>query len=146
MRGRSTYIGQRAFLIRTSEGNLLWDCVALLDDKTKAEIRRLGGISAIAISHPHYYTTMIERSRAFDNAPIYLHELNRRWVMRPEIRGQVFGARHSLVGAAAPLGAAFGGILLQYLSAPRVIAIFGILAGLGGLVSPSLRQLQRGSP
>jgi MFS family permease len=63
-----------------------------------------------------------------------------------EIRGQVFGARHSLLVAAAPLGAAFGGLLLQYLSAPLVIAISGlacILAGLGGLVSPSLRQLQR---
>jgi MFS family permease len=65
-----------------------------------------------------------------------------------EIRGQVFGARHSLLVAAAPLGAALGGVLLQYLSAPLVIAISGlacILAGLGGLVSPSLRQLQRGS-
>jgi MFS family permease len=65
-----------------------------------------------------------------------------------EIRGQVFGARHSLVVAATPLGAACGGVLLQYLSAPVVIAISGvacILAGLGGLVSPSLRQLQRGS-
>jgi MFS family permease len=62
-----------------------------------------------------------------------------------EIRGQVFGARHSLVVAAAPLGAALGGVLLQYLSAPLVIAISGvacILAGLGGLASPSLRQLQ----
>jgi len=66
-----------------------------------------------------------------------------------EIRGQVFGARHSLVVAATPLGAAFGGVLLQYLPAPAVIAISGlacILAGLGGLVSPSLRQLQRGCP
>jgi hypothetical protein len=48
----------------------------------------------------------------------------------------VFGARHSLVVAAAPLGAAFGGVLLQYLSAPLVIAISGlacIVAGLGGL-------------
>jgi MFS family permease len=66
-----------------------------------------------------------------------------------EIRGQVFGARHSLVVAAAPLGAALGGVLLQYLSAPRVIAISGlacIFAGLGGLVSPSLRQWQRVSP
>jgi MFS family permease len=65
------------------------------------------------------------------------------------IRGQVFGARHSLVVAATPLGAACGGVLLQYLPAPLVIAISGfacILAGLGGLVSPSLRQLQRGSP
>jgi predicted MFS family arabinose efflux permease len=66
-----------------------------------------------------------------------------------DIRGQVFGARHSLVGAASPLGAAFGGVLLQHLSAPLVIAISGlacILAGLGGLVSPSLRQMQRGNP
>jgi MFS family permease len=63
-----------------------------------------------------------------------------------EMRGQVFGARLSLTVAAAPLGAALGGVLLQYLSAPLVIAISGvacILAGLGGLASPSLRQLQR---
>jgi len=56
---------------------------------------------------------------------------------------------HRLVGAAAPLGAAFGGVLLQYLSAPLMIAISGlagILAGLGGLVSPSVGRLQRGSP
>ncbi len=61
-----------------------------------------------------------------------------------EIRGQVFGARHSLVAAAAPLGAALAGVLLQSLSAPLVIAISGvacIVAGLSGLASPSLRQL-----
>jgi hypothetical protein len=58
----------------------------------------------------------------------------------------VFGARLALVVAAAPLGAALGGVLLQYLSAPLVIAISGgacILAGLGGLASPSLRRLQQ---
>lgn len=63
-----------------------------------------------------------------------------------EVRGQVFGARLALVVAAAPLGAALGGVLLQYLSASLVIVISGvacILAGLGGLASPSLRQLQR---
>jgi predicted MFS family arabinose efflux permease len=66
-----------------------------------------------------------------------------------EIRGQVFGARHSLVAAASPLGAAFGGVLLQYLSAPMVIALSGlacILAGLGGFASPALRQMRRESP
>lgn len=65
-------------------------------------------------------------------------------VVPAEIRGQVFGARHSLVVAAGPLGAALGGVLLQYLSAPLVIALSGlacILAGLGGLVSPALRRL-----
>lgn len=76
-------IGQRAFLIQTPKGNILWDCVALLDEATKAAIRQLGGIAAIAISHPHYYTTMIEWSEAFNNAPIFLHELDRKWVMRP---------------------------------------------------------------
>ena len=63
-----------------------------------------------------------------------------------EVRGQVFGARLALVVAAAPLGAALGGVLLQWLSAPLVIAISGvacILAGLGGLASPSLRRLQQ---
>lgn len=74
-------IGQRAFLLQTPEGNILWDCVALLDEPTRAAIDALGGIRAIAISHPHYYTTMYEWSRAFGNAPIYLHELDREWVL-----------------------------------------------------------------
>jgi uncharacterized membrane protein YfcA len=61
---------------------------------------------------------------------------------------RIMGSWREPLLSAAPLGAAFGGVLLQYLSAPLVIAISGlacILAGLGGLVSPSLRQLQRGS-
>jgi hypothetical protein len=79
-------IGQRAFLVETSEGNILWDCVALLDEKTLRKIRGMGGIKAIAISHPHYYTTMIQWSRAFGDAPIFLHSLNRPWVQRPDKR------------------------------------------------------------
>ncbi len=77
-------IGQRAFLVQTPEGNVLWDCVALLDRSTIARIKELGGIAEIAISHPHYYTTMVEWSRAFGDAPIHLHEAERPWVMRPD--------------------------------------------------------------
>src|SRR4051795_7651786 len=51
-------IGQRALLLRTAQGNVLWDCIALLDDATEQLIRGLGGLRAIAISHPHYYTCM----------------------------------------------------------------------------------------
>ncbi len=76
-------IGQRAFLIQTPAGNVLWDCVSLLDDATVSQIRELGGIAEIAISHPHYYTSMVEWSRAFSNAPIHIHEAERPWVMRP---------------------------------------------------------------
>lgn len=76
-------IGQRALLLQTPEGNILWDCISLLDDPTIAAINALGGIDIITISHPHYYSSMIEWSQAFD-APIYLHEANRTWVMRPD--------------------------------------------------------------
>ena len=76
-------IGQRAFLLQTPQGNVLWDCLALLDKPTIDAIQNLGGISAIAISHPHYYTTMVEWSQTFGNAPIHLHVADRQWVMRP---------------------------------------------------------------
>ena len=31
-------IGQRALLVRTSQGNVLWDCTSLLDDTARARI------------------------------------------------------------------------------------------------------------
>ena len=77
-------IGQRALLVSTSQGNILWDCVSLINPDTVELIRALGGISAIAISHPHYYTSMVEWSRAFGGVPIYLHEDDRDWVQRPD--------------------------------------------------------------
>jgi glyoxylase-like metal-dependent hydrolase (beta-lactamase superfamily II) len=76
-------IGQRALLVRTSNGNVLWDCISLLDTATTDIITALGGLEAIAISHPHYYTTMVEWAHAF-GAPVLLHERDRRWVMRPD--------------------------------------------------------------
>lgn len=76
-------IGQQAYLVETPEGNILWDCIALIDDDTIAEIERRGGIAGIGISHAHYYTTMGEWSRALGNVPIWLHEANRGWVMNP---------------------------------------------------------------
>ncbi len=76
-------IGQRALLVRTPAGNVLWDCVALLDPATVTLVRALGGLSAIAVSHPHFYTSMVEWGRAFD-CPVLLHADDRRWVMRPD--------------------------------------------------------------
>lgn len=74
-------IGQRAFLLLTPQGNILWDCIANLDAASKTLITALGGINAIAISHPHYYTTMQDWADAF-NARIYLHASDREWIMR----------------------------------------------------------------
>jgi DNA-directed RNA polymerase subunit RPC12/RpoP len=80
-------IGQRALLVQSPAGNLLWDCIALLDDRTIAEVTAGGGIRAIAISHPHYYTTMVEWAERFD-AQILLHAADREWVMRKSPRIQ----------------------------------------------------------
>jgi len=74
-------IGQRALLV----DGLLWDCITLLDDATAAAVGDLGGISTIAISHPHYYSAMVEWAERFD-ARIRLHEADREWVMRPSDR------------------------------------------------------------
>ena len=76
-------IGQRALLLRTAQGNILWDCISLMDDATASLIRGLGGLRAIAISHPHYYTCMQDWARAFD-CPIHLHAADADWIMRPD--------------------------------------------------------------
>src|SRR6202162_4103383 len=79
-------IGQRALLLQSPGGNLLWDCISLLDDDTIAEVNSRGGIRAIAISHPHFYSSMVEWSERFD-AQIFLHAADRQWVMRPADAG-----------------------------------------------------------
>ena len=63
---------------------MLWDCISLIDRAAIRVVEAQGGLGAIAISHPHYYASMVEWSRAFDGAPIYLHADDRRWVMRPD--------------------------------------------------------------
>ncbi|UJR31485.1 hypothetical protein I4U23_018974 [Adineta vaga] len=77
-------IGQRAFLVQTSYGNILWDCISFLDQNTIDFINKLGGLTAIAISHPHFFTTMVDWSHAFGNVPIYLHKDLETWVVRPD--------------------------------------------------------------
>jgi len=92
-------IGQRALLVQTGEGNLLWDCISLIDEATVEGVRALGGISAIAISHPHYYSSMVDWSERFGNAPIYLHAADRDWVMRHSAKIQFWDAdRQDLFG------------------------------------------------
>lgn len=75
-------IGQRALLVRTAEGNILFDMMPLVDRAIVDVIHGLGGLAAIAISHPHYYSTMAEWSAAF-GVPVHIHGRDRQWVMRP---------------------------------------------------------------
>lgn len=76
-------IGQRSLLIKAEGGNVLWDCTTYISDDLIKQVKDLGGIDKIAISHPHYYSSMIEWSKAFD-APVYIHAEDKEWVMRPD--------------------------------------------------------------
>jgi hypothetical protein len=77
-------IAQRALLAQTPAGNVLWECLALVDDATVDILKALGGVAAIAISHPHYYTSMAEWSRALGGVSVHLHADDRQWVTRPD--------------------------------------------------------------
>ncbi len=77
-------IGQRALLGETPDGNLLWDCVSLVTGEAVATINARGKVKAMAISHPHYYSAIVEWSNALGNIPIYIHEDDRQWIMRPD--------------------------------------------------------------
>jgi len=77
-------IGQRALLVPAGDGELvMWDCITLFDDETAAEIERRGRVLAIAISHPHYYSAMVEWAHRF-GCPVLLHADDAEWIMRPD--------------------------------------------------------------
>jgi hypothetical protein len=69
-------IGQRALVAH----GVMWDCITLVDDSLDGR-----GIHTIAISHPHYYSSMIEWAERLD-ARVLLHEADAEHVMRPSNR------------------------------------------------------------
>ncbi|MCH6269025.1 MULTISPECIES: hypothetical protein [Neobacillus] len=75
-------IGQTAYLVQSAGFNLLWDCITFIDESTIKKMKDLGGLQGIALSHPHYYSAQVEWAELFD-VPIYIHEDDKEWVMRP---------------------------------------------------------------
>ncbi|TWJ00726.1 hypothetical protein JN11_01982 [Mucilaginibacter frigoritolerans] len=69
----------RALLVKSAGGNILWDCIPLPDAETIDFIKANGGLKAIVFSHPHYYSTMNEWASLF-NCPVYIHENDREWI------------------------------------------------------------------
>jgi glyoxylase-like metal-dependent hydrolase (beta-lactamase superfamily II) len=78
-------IGQRALLVRTAEGNLLWDPPGFLDELVLQAVADAGGLAAVTASHPHFYGAIAEWSRAFD-AEVLLPEADAAWLTRPPER------------------------------------------------------------
>lgn len=87
-------IGQRCFLITTPSGNVLWDCITFLDEQTIRTIRDKGGLTAIVISHPHFYSAHLLWAEAFD-CPVYIAAEDEEWCVIRDIN-----ARRRLVQAA----------------------------------------------
>ncbi|HEY7268348.1 MAG TPA: MBL fold metallo-hydrolase [Dehalococcoidia bacterium] len=77
-------MGQRAILLQTPAGNLLWDPTSFVDEATIAGVKDLGGVAVIAVSHPHTMGSMAEWSRGFGNAKIYVNEADHKWVTAAE--------------------------------------------------------------
>ena len=69
-------------LVPDGRGYVMWDCIPLATSEAIAHVRSLGGLTAIAISHPHYYGALADWSEAFDGIPVYLHAGDRQWVTR----------------------------------------------------------------
>lgn len=80
-------IGQRAILVKTPLGNVLWDCITFLDAETIERINGMGGLAAIVISHPHYYSTHLEWAEVFD-CPVYLSWEDKEWLNRLDRLGK----------------------------------------------------------
>lgn len=75
-------IGQRALLVQTPTGNLLWDSTGYLDDALVAAVQEHGGVAAIAASHPHMYGAQVEWSQRFGGAPIFVQAGDQEWLQR----------------------------------------------------------------
>src|ERR1700759_844407 len=80
---RSIGVGQRGLLVRTAEGNVLWDPPAFIDAAAIDAVRAFGGLAVVTASHPHMYGAMVEWSRAL-GAEIVLPRDDAGWLMRPE--------------------------------------------------------------
>lgn len=80
-------IGQRCIFLETPKGNVLWDCIAYLDDETVNFIKGKGGLKAIVISHPHYYTTHLDWAKTF-GCPVYVAREDEEWFNREDREGR----------------------------------------------------------
>ena len=88
-------IGQRALLVQTLRGNLLWDSTGYVDDDLADQVAAVGGVAAIAASHPHMFGVQVAWSHRFGDVPVYVNADDREWVQRRRPGGQGAGASPS---------------------------------------------------
>lgn len=92
-------IGQRCILLQTPAGNVLWDCITFLDEETIEFIKRKGGLKAIVISHPHYYTTHLLWAKIF-GCQVWLAKDDEEWLCRGDgeaVRRWIDGGKETVI-------------------------------------------------
>ncbi|KAK4890577.1 hypothetical protein LTR27_010739 [Elasticomyces elasticus] len=119
-------IGQRCVLIENDDGNVLWDCITYLDEETVDLIKQKGGLEAIVISHPHYYTTHLDWAKTFD-CPVYIAHDDQEWLSRDDEEGRrvfINGTSQQLVADATAIkvGGHFQGSLVLLWNKKLLIA------------------------
>ena len=77
-------IGQRGLIVRTPNGNLLWEAPGYLDQEAIEAVRDLGGLTAVSASHPHLTGASIQWSHAFGGVPVLVASADRAWIGRPD--------------------------------------------------------------
>ncbi|HEY4570792.1 MAG TPA: MBL fold metallo-hydrolase [Kribbella sp.] len=77
-------IGQQSMLVKTDDGNLLWDPIGYVDDDAVRRVRELGEVVAIVASHPHMYGVQVEWSHRLGDVPVYVSEPDKEWVARQD--------------------------------------------------------------
>jgi glyoxylase-like metal-dependent hydrolase (beta-lactamase superfamily II) len=82
---------------------VLWDLIAFLNQETVDFIKEKGGLEAIVISHPHFYTTHLEWAAQF-NCPVYVAKDDQEWLNRPDekdVRRWIEGTQEIVPGVTA---------------------------------------------
>lgn len=77
-------IGQQGLLLRTPDGNLLWDPPGYVDEAAAAAVQDLGGVAVIATSHPHMFGAQVTWSRMLGDPPVLVNAADRHWVQRDD--------------------------------------------------------------
>lgn len=133
-------IGQRALLVTAPEGNILWDCIPLLNEPTIEFIKSKGGLKAIAFSHPHFYSTMNRWAAVFD-CPIYIHQNDEQWIVNKGSRVNLWSGTEKPLWNGMKLiniGGHFPGSSILYV--PSLSEQGAILCGDTFVVSPSKKH------
>ena len=89
-------IGQRALVVATPAGQVLWDVPGFIDEAAIEAVRARGPLLAVTASHPHFYGVAVEWSHAFGGAPILIPEADAEWLMRPDPAVRLWRDRYEI--------------------------------------------------